>query len=293
MVSKDDEDQDQIKIRRFDLSTLLTDAVVVLIGKRRSGKSFLTREILYYLTKKRIPYGQIFSHTEHCNPFYRKHFPPLFIDDELSEEKMAQIIDMQHKRIKRYAKKHNLEKGQCLENSMLLIFDDMMSDDDIFKKSKSFKKIFVEGRHASLFFLLILQYVLGIPPALRSNVDYAFLFASDGANDLKKLYENYASVIPTFHMFKQIFYACTRDFGCLVINRTTTSDNLCDKIFYYKADPRGPPSFRFGSKALWKINDDAYQSSDDEDQETVRKKKVKNIIDTYGANGKKYSISFG
>ena len=286
-------EQEQITLRRFDLTSLLTDAIIVIIGKRRSGKSFLTREILYYLYKKRLPYGKIFSHTEFCNPFYRKHFPPLFIDDTLTDEKLQDILDSQHKKIKRRAKMYNLESGKHLENNMLLIFDDMMSDDDIWKKSKSFKKIFIEGRHASLLFILSLQYVLGIPPALRSNVDYAFLFAADGANDLKKLYENYASVIPTFHMFKQIFYECTRNFGCLVINRTTTSEDLRDKVFYYKADPRGPPPFRFGSKAFWKANDEGYQSSDDEDEETQRRRKVRKIIETYGVNGKRYAISIG
>lgn len=287
------EEEEKITIRRFDLTTLMTDAIIVLIGKRRSGKSFLTREIIYYMAKKGIPYGKIFSHTEHCNPFYRKFFPPLFIDDELSEDKLSAILNSQHKKIKRRAKMYNLEHGKHKENNMLLLFDDMMSDDDIWKKSKSFKKIFIEGRHSNLLFCLSLQYVLGIPPALRSNVDYAFLFASDGASDLKKLYENYASVIPTFHMFKQIFYQCTRNFGCLVINRTTTSDDLRDKVFYYKADARGPPPFRFGSKGFWKMNDDAYQSSDDEDEDMIRKKKVKKIIETYGVNGKKYAISFG
>jgi len=288
-----DPNQEQLTIRKFDLSKLLTDAIIVIIGKRRSGKSFLTREILYYYYRKRLPYGKIFSHTEFCNPFYRRHFPPLFIDDTLSDDKLQAILDSQHKKIKRRAKMYNLENGKALENNMFLLFDDMMSDDDIWKKSKSFKKIFIEGRHASLCCVLVLQYVLGIPPALRSNVDYAFLFAADGANDLRKLYDNYATVIPTFHMFKEIFYQCTRNFGCLVIDRTTTSEDIRDKVYYYRADSKGPPAFKFGSKAFWKANDEGYQSSDDEDDETQRRKRLRRTIETFGANGKKYAISFG
>ena len=37
------------------------------------------------------------------------------------------------------------------------------------------------------------------------------------------------------------FFQCTRDYGCLVINKVSTSAKLEDRVFYYKADPRGPP----------------------------------------------------
>src|SRR5688572_13360090 len=103
------------------MSSLLTDAIIVIIGKRRSGKSFLTREILYYLSKRRLPYGKIFSHTEYCNPFYKKFFPPLFIDEELSEEKLKNILDSQHRKIKRKAKELNSDQGRTVENNMLLL----------------------------------------------------------------------------------------------------------------------------------------------------------------------------
>lgn len=293
MVTSKTTDEEKITLRKFDLSTLLLDSIIVLIGKRRTGKSTLIREIMYEMAKRGMPSGMIFSHTEHCNKFYRYFFPGLYVHDEMPEEKLAAILQSQHKKIKKFAKKYNVENGRNIKNSFFLLADDMMSDDDIWKKSRSFKKIFTEGRWANLFFVMSLQYVLGIPPPLRSNVDFAFLFACDAHNDLRKLWENYASVIPTFDMFKKIFFACTRDYGCLVINRVSTSADLRDKVFYYKADPRGPPPFKFGSKSFWKLHDDAYVSSDEEDEENERRKNVRKIIETYGPNGKKYQISIG
>ena len=36
-----------IRLRKFDMKTLKAGSVVVLIGKRETGKSFLVRDILY------------------------------------------------------------------------------------------------------------------------------------------------------------------------------------------------------------------------------------------------------
>ena len=130
--------------------------------------------------------------------------------------------------------------------------------------------------------------MLGIPPALRDNIDYVFIFANDGQN-LKKLWDNYAGAIPSFDLFKRIFYQCTRDRGCLVIDKTSTSDKLTDRVFHFKA--RDPGKFRFGSEAFWKLHDERYLSSDDEgDDSKKEKEKLRSICDTYGKKGKEYTV---
>ena len=280
----------ELTIRKFDLDTLLTDAVIVIIGRRRQGKSFLMRDIMYHLSKnKNIPYGKVYSTTEAANPFFHTFFPSLFISSEFSEEELDGILESQRKKVRKTAKKQNTADGRTRDNNMLLVFDDMMSaNEDLFRKSPSFKSIFTTGRHYNITFYLVLQCVLGIPPGLRENIDYAFLFSSDGSN-LKKLWENYAGVIESFDMFKSIFFQCTRDRGCLVINKTDSSDDLTNKVFFYRASDPGP--FRFGCKSFWKLHDERCKNSDDEDDEAeVAKKKLQQIMETYGG-GKKYKIS--
>lgn len=274
-----------IHIREFDLSKITMDAVIVLIGRRRSGKSWATRHIMYSLSQRGMPYGKVYSGTEHCSPFFQDFFPKLFIEQEFTNEDLGKLLDLQSEKTNRVRKKYHTPNGKRLSNNMLLVFDDMMSQDDIWKKSPNFRRIFVEGRHYNLLFILSLQFVMGIPPALRENVDYAFLFASEGAN-LKKLWENYAGVIPTFDMFKKIFRQCTVDKGCMVIDRTSTSERLEDKVFWFRAKDVG--KFRFGSKEFWAVHDQNYQS----DSEDTPAKKLKRVIETYG-DGKKYKISIG
>ena len=54
--------------------------VIVLIGRRDTGKSYLVRDVLYY--HQDIPIGTVISGTEAGNGFYSKHVPRLFIHDE-------------------------------------------------------------------------------------------------------------------------------------------------------------------------------------------------------------------
>ena len=43
------------------------------------------------------------------------------------------------------------------------------------KKEKTIKSIFFNGRHYNILFILTMQYPLGITPELRSNIDYVFI----------------------------------------------------------------------------------------------------------------------
>lgn len=279
-----------IKIQPFDLNCVLLDSVVFCIGKRRSGKSWLIRELMYMLSTKDMPYGTIYSGTEHCNPFFKNFFPGSFIKKEFNDTDLTNLLEEQRKKVRKYAKAKGIDDGRNKTNNMVLVMDDMMSDDDIWKKSKSFKKIFIEGRHYNILFVMSLQYVLGIPPALRENIDYVFLFASDG-NNLKKIWENYAGIIPTFKMFKFIFSKCTSDHSCMVIDKTSTSTRLEDKVFFYKA--KHPGKFRFGSNNFWKYHDERYKSDDEdsESNESLAKQKLKNMANMYASDG--YFISVG
>jgi hypothetical protein len=287
-VEKNKHSHIEVEIKCFNLFKVLPDSIIFCIGKRRSGKSWLIRELMYILSKRRMPYGNIYSGTEHCNPFFKNFFPKSFIKQDISDVDIANVLYSQKLKVRRYAKINNIDDGRYLNNNMLLVMDDMMSDEDIWKKSKNFKRIFIEGRHYNIMFIMSLQYVLGIPPALRENIDYVFLFASDGSN-LKKIWENYAGVVPTFKMFKHIFDICTKDHSCMVIDKTCTSDRLDEKIFYYKA--KNPGKFKFGSKAFWEYHDENYKSSDDEDDnETPSQKKLKKIKSLYAVEGKQYEI---
>ena len=69
-----------LSLKRFNMNRITDDSVIVMIGKRNTGKSFLTKDLLYH--HQSIPAGTVISPTENANKFYSTIVPPIFIHDE-------------------------------------------------------------------------------------------------------------------------------------------------------------------------------------------------------------------
>jgi hypothetical protein len=97
---------------------------------------------------------------------------------------------------------------------------------------------------------------LGIPPVLRTNIDYVFILREPVTNNRKRIYDNYAGMFPTFESFCQVMDQCTENYECLVIDNNCKSNKLSEQVFWYKAMPC--PPFKMCAPELWKLkgNDD-------------------------------------
>ena len=89
----------KIDLKKFDMSKVGKGSVIVLIGKRNTGKSFLCKDILYY--KRDIPIGTVISDTEGSNQFYGKLMPSLFIYEEFNSEIIMKLVKRQDMIIKK------------------------------------------------------------------------------------------------------------------------------------------------------------------------------------------------
>ena len=56
-----------VKLRKFDMKMIPQDAVCVFIGRRRTGKSTLVKDLLFH--HQNIPMGPVISGTEESNSF--------------------------------------------------------------------------------------------------------------------------------------------------------------------------------------------------------------------------------
>ena len=68
-----------LQLKKIDMSSILDDSVVVLIGKRNTGKSYLTKDLLYY--HRDVPVVTVISPTEQANKFYSNIDPITAIED--------------------------------------------------------------------------------------------------------------------------------------------------------------------------------------------------------------------
>ena len=83
----------ELQFEKFDLKNLVYDVDgnflnprIAIIAKSGSGKSWVIREILYYLYKTKIPCGTVIAPTDKMNKFYDDFIPPSFIHQSYKEE---------------------------------------------------------------------------------------------------------------------------------------------------------------------------------------------------------------
>ena len=97
-----------LELKKFDMRTISFKTtenkgpVVVLIGRRDTGKSFLVRDLLYY--QQDIPIGVVIAGTEEGNGFYGKLVPKLFIHNEYSTSIIENILKRQRTVLKQIKK---------------------------------------------------------------------------------------------------------------------------------------------------------------------------------------------
>ena len=131
----------------------------------------------------------------------------------------------------------NLDKanyGYCnIDPRGFLILDDCLYDKS-WIKDVSIRTLFMNGRHYHMMFIITMQYALGVPPSLRTNIDYVFILRENYVSNRKRLYENYAGMFPSFEIFCQVMDQCTEDYECLVIHNNAKSNKLEDQVFGIK-----------------------------------------------------------
>lgn len=256
-----------------------------------SGKSYLVRDIFYH--HKEIPLGLIFSGTEEANPFFGDFIPDSFIHSEYDPNLVGNMLTKQSQKVKK-ARTHGHADtdGLTPNNRAFIVLDDMLHDAAAWKKEKTIQSIFFNGRHYNLFFILTMQYPLGIPPALRSNIDYVFVFNEPSIKNRKKIYDDYAGMIASFDHFCNILDSCTTNHECLVIKTSGNSTDLREQIFWYKAAVFD--KFRVGHPKIWEYHDAHYNAKYDEErdveqenldklkQKFAKTKKLKIIVSRQG-----------
>ena len=255
-----------LELKKFDMRTITfkpnenKGPVIVMIGRRDTGKSFLVRDLLYY--HQDIPIGTVISGTEAGNGFYSNHVPKLFIHDEYNTVLIENILRRQKAALKKIKRDVETTGKTSTDPRTFVILDDCLYDQS-WTRDKMMRLLFMNGRHWKVMLIITMQYPLGIPPNLRTNIDYVFILREPYLTSRKRIWENYASMFPTLEAFCSVMDQTTENYECLVIHNNAKSNKLNDQIFWYKADNH--PHFKLGSKEFWEISKN--MGSDDEDDE--------------------------
>ena len=256
-----------LELKKFDMRKIEFNPnenkgpVIVLIGRRDTGKSFLVRDLLYY--HQDIPIGTVISGTEAGNGFYGKLVPKLFIHDEYNSAIIENILKRQRIVMKQIKKEKEAYGRSNIDGRAFVILDDCLYDNS-WSREKVMRLLFMNGRHWKVMLIITMQYPLGVPPNLRTNIDYTFILREPYLNNRKRIYENFAGMFTTFESFCQVMDQCTENYECLVISNNAKSNKLEDQIFWYKASAHN--NFKLGSKEFWEMSKDLNSDDDEEEQ---------------------------
>lgn len=266
-----------LELRKFDMKSIVfkqsgsSGPVIVFIGRRDTGKSFLVRDLLFH--HQDIPVGTVISGTEASNGFYSKLVPKLFIHHEYSSVLIENVLRRQKTVLKQMKTEMETYKKTTIDPRCFCILDDCLYDSS-WTRDKLMRSLFMNGRHMSCILIITMQFVLGIPPNLRTNIDYVFILREPYFSNRKKIWENYASMFPTLESFCSVLDQCTENYECLVLDNNAKSNKLTDMVFWYRASEH--PDFKLGSREFWELSKNLTDDSDDEQFDPSKHGRKKN-----------------
>ena len=259
-----------VELKKFNMKQLKFNKnksegpVIVLLGKRGTGKSILIKDILYHNQDLKV--GTVMSGTESGNGFFSKVLPKCMIHNEYKQDILRGLVEHQ-KAVLKEIKKQKQVYGRPLpdyDGRVFCILDDCLYDTN-WTRDKLIRMLFMNGRHWKVMLIIAMQYPMGIPPVLRTNIDYTFILRESNKSIRRKIYDHYAGMFDTFELFEDIMNQTTEDNECLVVANNTKSNKLIDQIFWYKANASiVNAEFRVGGAEYWARNH-LYASDDDED----------------------------
>ena len=192
----------------------LVDKTLCLCAKRNSGKSVLLR---YLVKTHQEDFSKIFvvCPSEEVNHFYKDFIDKKDIFPKYTEQWVLSLM----------SKMENINGKKKKEDfsRVLLILDDCCSDVD-FHHSDSIKRIFTRGRHCGLALIVTAQYPYHIPPICRVNCDYMAV-SQMNRQGLEILTTEFLMGDIQKDEFMKMYYRSTSNYGFLLINNNSASDN--------------------------------------------------------------------
>lgn len=206
-------------IKFFDISLSKNNSIILIIGKKNSGKTILIKNIIKY--KKIIDLCTIFNPKQENNNKYN-NYNDLIIPNIKYYKYDENIIFN--------SLKNNLEK-------QLIIFDDAL----LYSKKESsliFEKIIINNKINNTSFILSMSTTFTNSSILIENIDYIFIFNDHNILYIRNIYYKYAiKIFSTFELFNEMFQLITKNlYSCMVISKILKSNKIEDNIYYYRVN---------------------------------------------------------
>ena len=229
----------KLKVKKFDPKTLKPHRISLIVGKRGSGKSKCLVDLLYNMPPVDFVIGM--APTEETIQTFKQFIPDGCIYNQFNQSKLEQMIALQREMVRKQ-----------INRSFLLILDDCLYEKSVLK-STAMRELFLNGRHLHISMIICAQYVMDLSPDLRTNVDYIFAMRENIIANRAKLHKFFYGMFEKYEDFAKTMDATTSNFGSMVLDNTSKSNEIEDCVYWYRANVDIPP-FKLGKGIFWKLD---------------------------------------
>ena len=231
-----------LQIQRWDPSTLGKHPRILLVGRSGSGKSVALMDILSHMADS-IDLCLLFSPTTDSIDSFRKVAPTSCIHPGgLNLEVVETALRLN---------RENAERKKARE--LFIVADDVAATDKKLLSSPVMRDGLMNGRHASCGWAISLQYCMDVPVDARSQFQIIVVCAENNQMNRRRIWQQFAGVVPTYRQFDTIMQTATQDHSCLIIDNTNPSATIQTSLFHWKAR-LNPPPFKLCKPVYWRLD---------------------------------------
>ena len=215
-------------MNNLDLNDIPEYSSICLVGRRRSGKGVLCKDLVRKcISQRKLRNAYLFSPTANIANNPMDYIPEENRFLELDIDKLDEILKKQEEILR------NDPKGN---HSILLIIDDIVGSLNS-KQKNMINKIFILGRHLQIYLIFCVQSVKNeFTPTMRGNCDVVAIFNQANYFNKEQLSYEYLSL----DMDKKTGIALIDRYAVghqsLIILNTNKSGKIQDYIFTYTAE---------------------------------------------------------
>lgn len=229
--------QDPVALYEFDFSKDLKDhGFVIVLGKRGSGKTSLTRLLTQHVQNAFLAQWVFFVGTEEVKKLYRSISHPYYVRDP-TKEAFEEILQLQRSKVELCQQFGFFFPPQW---ELHIVCDDCAAF-GWFMRSKQVQEIASNGRNCHIHFYAVIQRFEQLEPTSRENPSTFIGLRTQGEQLISKFHKYYASSMDK-DAFKNVFLETTRSRKALCIN-CVESDKLEDHLAYTHCSLLHPDGF--------------------------------------------------
>jgi hypothetical protein len=214
-----------LNLDEFSCGWMKRDSLALLLGRRRSGKSYALRQIAYELRFRRMV---AFAGGYDAATMLATYIPDTYVHYGFEEDRaMAILFEQKQRHIK-----HELEAS--LDADFAFFIDDLAYDQKAMR-CKTMDELAKNGRHEETFVAVTAQYCMDVAPGVRCNIDYLMVYKEMTHKNRKAMYTEYFGIVETLKLFNDILNMTTNKYCALVLDSTESVSGLEDCLMWFRS----------------------------------------------------------